>query len=313
MRLGPLKFGLCTPAALWLQSYDDQFATLAAIADAGFDHVYMADHVSFRDGSGKDGFVEVAALSRMHPTLGVMISVYLLPLRHPLPVARQLASMDTIAPGRMILGVGIGGDDRHEVEVCGVDPRTRGKLTNESLGIVRALMRGETVTRTGGFFEIDEARIRPRIKHPIPILIGGRADAALTRTAHHGDGWIGVWCSPKRYAAAVQSIAEQAQSNGRGNVEWLHGYQPWVGVGETKTQARQRVAQAMEAFYKVPFEKFERYVPYGRPDEIAETLNEHVKAGCRLMNLKVVAGDDAEEVSAGAEIRSHMLEANSAA
>lgn len=56
--------------------------------DAQIDHMYMADHISFHDGSGTDGFVEIAALSQLHPNLGVMISIYLLPLRHPLPVAR---------------------------------------------------------------------------------------------------------------------------------------------------------------------------------------------------------------------------------
>ena len=53
----------------------------------------------------------------------VMTSIYLLPLRHPLPVARQLSSMGKVAPGRFTFGVGVGGEDRHEVEICGVDPR----------------------------------------------------------------------------------------------------------------------------------------------------------------------------------------------
>ena len=94
---------------------------------AGVNHIFMADHVSFRDGSGTDGFVEIAALSQLHAEMSVMISIYLLPLRHPLPVARQLATMHKIAPGRMLFGVGIGGEDRHEIEICGVDPRTRGR------------------------------------------------------------------------------------------------------------------------------------------------------------------------------------------
>ena len=67
---------------------------------------------SFRDGSGTDGFVEIAALSQLHAEISVMISIYLLPLRHPLPVARQLATMHKIAPGRMLFGVGIGGEEQ---------------------------------------------------------------------------------------------------------------------------------------------------------------------------------------------------------
>ena len=76
---------------------------LADVAAAGVDHVFMADHVSFRNGSGTDGFVEIAGLSQLHPSMGVMISIYLLPLRHPVPVARQLATahwFDTRAAAR---------------------------------------------------------------------------------------------------------------------------------------------------------------------------------------------------------------------
>ena len=88
-----LKFGLATPSNFWKLDWPERQQTVAQIADSGFDHMFMADHVSFRNGSGTDGFVEVAGLSQLHPSLGVMTGIYLLPLRHPLPVARQLASM----------------------------------------------------------------------------------------------------------------------------------------------------------------------------------------------------------------------------
>jgi alkanesulfonate monooxygenase SsuD/methylene tetrahydromethanopterin reductase-like flavin-dependent oxidoreductase (luciferase family) len=149
----PLTIGFATPVALWTQPFERKHQVLAAVAEAGVDQIFMADHVSFRNGSGTDGFVEIAALSQLHPTLNVMISVYLLALRHPLPVARQLATMSKIAPGRVTLGVGIGGEDRHEIEICGVDPRTRGRRTNESLELVRALMTGKPVDYSGEFFE----------------------------------------------------------------------------------------------------------------------------------------------------------------
>ena len=301
----PLRFGMCIPERFWSVDIDGRRELAARIAAAGFDHLYMADHVSFRDGSGTDGFVEIAALTQLHATLGVMISIYLLPLRHPLPVARQLATIHKIAPGRMIFGVGVGGDDRHEIEVCGVDPKTRGRLTNESLQIIRRLMRGETVDFAGEFFNITQARIKPRIDPPTPILIGGRSDAALDRAARFGEGWIGVWCSPERFGQAVTRIAETAAAADR-KVEWLHGYQPWAGVADDKTTARRLVARAMESFYKVPFEKFERYVPYGTPDDIAAGLQPYVDAGCRLMNLKLVAASDNDEINGAIEVKSRL-------
>lgn len=297
-----MRIGLVPPDGFWVGSIDERRNQLQRMVDVGIDHVFMADHVSFRDGSGTDGIVEIAALSQLHPTIGVMTGIYLLPLRHPLPVARQLATMHKIAPQRMIFGVGIGGEDRHEVEVCGVDPATRGKRMNESLAIVRALMRGEEVTMNGDFFQLERARIKPSIEPAIPIIVGGRSNAALARTAQLGDGWLGAWCSVKRFREAVALIAEQAVAEGRLGVRWQHGYQPWVGVADTKEEARARLQPAMEKFYKVPFEKFERYTPYGTPDQVAAALAPYVEAGCSLMNLKVVAGNDAETVAAAGSI-----------
>ena len=122
-----LRIGYATPVGLWNESREAKHRILDDLFTAGIDHVYMADHVSFRDGHGTDGFVEIAGLSQLHDQLGVMISVYLLALRHPMTVARQMATMTRLAPGRVSLGVGVGGDDRHEIEVCGIDPRSRGR------------------------------------------------------------------------------------------------------------------------------------------------------------------------------------------
>jgi alkanesulfonate monooxygenase SsuD/methylene tetrahydromethanopterin reductase-like flavin-dependent oxidoreductase (luciferase family) len=92
-----------------------------------------------------------------HPRLPVHLAVYQLAMRHPVLVARQLSSFSELAPGRLVLGVGIGGEDRHEVAICGVDPATRGRRTNESLAILRRLLAGERVTHHGGHFDLDDA------------------------------------------------------------------------------------------------------------------------------------------------------------
>ena len=290
------------PVGFWSSDWERRQGMVARAVDVGINHLYMADHVSFHDGSGNDGFVEIAALSQLHPTVKVMISIYLLPLRHPLPVARQLATMHKVAPGRVLFGVGVGGEDRHEIELCGVDPRTRGRRTNESLAIIRQLMTGKTIDFDGEFFQLERACIKPAVTQPIPIVIGGRSNAALVRTGKYGDGWIGVWCSPRRFAEALQIVQSAATDAGRGDTNWMHGYQPWLGVGDSKAEARAVVAKEMEAFYKVPFEKFERYTPYGTPDEVAEQLRPYVDAGCRIMNLKVCAKDDNEAIEAAGVI-----------
>jgi len=297
-----LTIGYATPTNLWNESFEEKQDILRQLDEAGVDQVYMADHVSFRDGSGTDGFVEIAALSQLHPSMKVMISVYLLALRHPLPVARQLATMSTIAGGRITLGVGVGGEDRHEIEVCGVDPRTRGRRTNESLEIIRQLMDGEPMSYSGEFFQLDEARIKPAVRPSVPIIIGGRSNAALSRTARLGDGWVGAWCSVRRFREAVDIISTEAAEVGRTDVNWLHGYQPWVGVAATESRAKELVANEMEAFYKVPFSAFEKYTPYGTVEQVAAALRPFVEAGCSMFNLKVVAESRNESIASTAAL-----------
>ena len=103
---------------------------LARVHASGLDHVFVADHISFFTGLGMDGLIQAATIAALEPNLQIHIGVYLLALRHPLPVARQIASLCESAPGRLVLGVGVGGEDRHEIEICGVDPATRGRRTN---------------------------------------------------------------------------------------------------------------------------------------------------------------------------------------
>ena len=189
-----------------LGAWSGRFEELAAHAvDAGIDHLTVGDHVSFADGHGADGLIQATALLSAHPRLSVQTGVYLIALRHPAVVARQLATIALLAPGRFTFGVGVGGDDPSELELCGINPRERGARTTEALLCVRLFMRGEDVEFRGRFFDLRGA-IRPAPSVPIPILVGGRSDAALVRTGQLGDGWLALWVSPRRFAEAVDRI-----------------------------------------------------------------------------------------------------------
>ncbi len=81
------------------------------VVDAGCTHVFVADHVSFHVGLGMDGLMQAALIAGLEPRLQVVVGVYLLALRHPVPVARQIATLCESAPGRLVLGVGAVGDE----------------------------------------------------------------------------------------------------------------------------------------------------------------------------------------------------------
>jgi alkanesulfonate monooxygenase SsuD/methylene tetrahydromethanopterin reductase-like flavin-dependent oxidoreductase (luciferase family) len=273
-------------------------AFLAQAAEAGIDHVCCGDHVSFFTGMGFDGLIQATALAMLHPTLPIYSGVYLLPLRHPVLVARQLADLARLAPGRFIFGVGVGGEDRHEVSVCGVDPATRGLRMDESLAVVRQLLTGAPATFHGRFFDLDEALILPAPAAPVPIIIGGRSDAAIRRAGRLGDGWLGIWNSPRRFAAAVEMAAEEAAAAGRPGPPSRHAMQVWCGLADSREAARASLAPAMQAFYQIPFERFERYCPYGTADDVAEFLAPYADAGCVEFNL-VPQSPDPDQAIAG--------------
>ena len=257
----------------------------AAVAAAGIDHVTVGDHVSFAEGHGVDGLIQATALLASHPTLALQTGVYLLVLRHPATVARQLVTISLIFPGRFTLGVGVGGDDPRELELCGIDPRTRGARMTEALELVQRFMTGEEITFHGGFFDIREAAIRPATVPPIPVLVGGRADAALQRAGSLGDGWLALWVSPERFTAGTDLVEATADRVGRTGVSWRHTLQLWAAFDATREQAVARITPVFERSYDLPFERFERYTPCGRPEDVAGALAPYLSAGCRRFNF----------------------------
>jgi alkanesulfonate monooxygenase SsuD/methylene tetrahydromethanopterin reductase-like flavin-dependent oxidoreductase (luciferase family) len=287
-----------------LRAYRGRLAELTAIvAGAGLDHVTVGDHVSFAGGKGADGLVQATALLSSHPRLPVQTGVYLLVLRHPAVVARQLSTISDIAPGRLTFGVGVGGDDPRELELCGVEPKTRGARTSEALALLREFLTGEEVTFAGRFFNVEGAAIRPA-PHPSPaILVGGRSDAALRRTGRLGDGWLALWVSPRRYTEGVGLVQQAAEAAGRPSIAWQHTLQLWTGFDRTHERAVARLRPVMERAYGMEFERFERYTPCGRPEDVAAELEPFLRAGCRRFNLVFEADGLDAAAAAAAELK----------
>ena len=294
---------MMAPFGLLEESPEKTRAFLAQAGREGIDHICCGDHVSFFGGMGFDGLVQATALAMLHPTLPVHTGVYLLPLRHPVLVARQLADVARIAPGRLVFGVGIGGEDRHEVASCGVDPATRGRRMDECLTVVRQLLTGKPVSFRGEFFDLDDTSIAPVPAVEIPIIVGGRSDAAVRRAGRLGDGWLGIWNSPRRFADAVGIAATEGARVDRAEPARRHAMQVWCGLADSRQAARACLAPAMQAFYQLPFERFERYCPYGTAEDVAEFLAPYVAAGCTEFNLIPQSPEPGQAVAGAAAVK----------
>jgi alkanesulfonate monooxygenase SsuD/methylene tetrahydromethanopterin reductase-like flavin-dependent oxidoreductase (luciferase family) len=268
-------------------------SALTEIEASGIDFVSVLDHLTFWDGAGFDGLANAAAVAAAHPRIPISITVLILPVRHPVIVARQVSSISMLAPDRLTLGVGVGGEDRHEIEAAGVDPSTRGTRMNESLTVLRALLDGEEVTFAGQHFDLRSVRVRPVPTSRVPILIGGRSDAAIRRTARLGDGWLAFACSPERFAAATAAIQVEAELHGRGDTRFDNGLVVWCGYSD-RAAGPSLLAQEMESLYKLPFERFDRYCFQGSPGQVAKQLAQYADAGCGRFSI-IPVGDSLED------------------
>ena len=301
-----LRIGMFLPRPTLDASPAVRVEVLRAMADAGIDHVGASDHVSFHTGWGIDGIVQATALATAEPRLAVALGVYLLPLRHPVAVARQLSTFSQLTGSTLEFGVGVGGEDPHELEICGVDPRTRGRRMDECIRIIRALMTGDAVSFDGEFFQLDDARITPA-PTGITLVSGGRADAALRRAGRLTDGWIAAWVTPSRFTERRAVIERAAIDASRDQDLLRYGFQPWVGFGVDAAAAQAAVAAPVEAMYRLPFAKFERYSPHGTPQQVADALRPYVEAGCSSFNISAQADNWRRCVDGVAAVRELLL------
>ncbi|WP_344854123.1 LLM class flavin-dependent oxidoreductase [Amycolatopsis ultiminotia] len=271
------------------------------IAEAGLGHVTVGDHISFHGGTGFDGMVAATSVLAGHDSLRAVIGVYQLALRHPMAAARQVATLSQIAPGRLVLGAGVGGEDRSEVANAGVDPRTRGRRLDEALSVLRRLADGEPVDHEGEFFRLRDARILPAPAPRVPIVIGGSGDVAVRRTAEHGDGWMGIFCSARRFEDTVRKIRAAAETRHR-EVSWF-GLSMWVGLGRADLAAQRLLGERMQSLYRLPPEKFRHLTAAGTPATVAAALKPYIDAGARQLTLVVAAESVHDGIEMAGEVR----------
>jgi probable F420-dependent oxidoreductase len=134
-------------------------------------------------------FVLVAAMGAVTTTLRFTPFVLKLPVRPPVLVAKQAASVAALTKNRVALGVGIS-PWREDFDIMGVPFEKRGRRMDECMDIVRGLTAGDYFEFHGEFYDIPPIKICPVPTEPIPLLVGGHADAALRRAAVRGDGWM---------------------------------------------------------------------------------------------------------------------------
>ena len=142
-------------------------------------------------------------------------TVLVLPHRHPVLTAKILATLDHLAPGRVILGAGVGWM-REEIEMFGVPYARRGAWSDEAIRVMRACWAGERVEHRGEFWHFPPFASLPRpARGKVPIWIGGHTERALRRVAELGDGWHAAFPSAEKMKAGIQALEAACRRAGR--------------------------------------------------------------------------------------------------
>lgn len=161
-----------------------------AWADAqGFSCAVFAEHHFFDDNWIPRPLQLATAAAAVTKRLRVGSDIVVLPLHHPVAVAEEAALADVVSGGRFVLGVGLGWM-QSEYDGFGVPYRQRARIYENSIGVIRRLLAGETVSDEASHHKFRAVRIRPQPVHPIPLWMGAVADVALPRVARLADAWI---------------------------------------------------------------------------------------------------------------------------
>jgi probable F420-dependent oxidoreductase len=182
------------------------------LEEMGVDSLWLPEMVY---GHLVEPFIGMAHAVSRTSRLKVGSGLSVLPGRHPVLVAKQLASLAGLAPGRVLPVFGLRPARPGELALFPVPAGRRGAVFDESLELLRLLLRQESVSFRGEFFTVEDANIGPRPGKPLDIWLGGSAPGALQRTGRLGDGWLASLITPQEAAAGRQAIQAAAAAAGR--------------------------------------------------------------------------------------------------
>jgi probable F420-dependent oxidoreductase len=249
----------------------------------GYDSLWTGDHVAFAVPI-LDPLLQLAQLGAFTQRLQLGTAVYLLPLRHPVPVAKQIATLDRLLGGRFVFGVGVGGEFPAEYAACGVPLAERGARLSEAIPLLRRLWSGESVAHAGRFYPIPPTRMlpTPREEGGPPLWGGGRSPAALARLGRLADGWISYVVTPERYAAGLGQIARAAEDAGRRLASFGTGHLLFVVIDDSYEKAWGAATEHLSRRYASDFRAAaKKYAALGKPADVAERVSAFVAAGVR--------------------------------
>jgi len=275
----------------WQPGIDELISLVELVDRLGYDSLWVGDHISFAV-PVLDPLLQLAQAAVVSRRLTLGTGVYLLPLRHPAPVAKQVSTLDHLTEGRLIFGVGVGGEFPKEFEACGVPLNERGARLAEGIAVLRKFWTGEPISHSGRFYGLFvSVPMQPPPRQPggPPIWLGGRSEVALRRTGRIGDGYLSYVVTPEMYRAALDKIAVAATDAGRAPAPFGTGHLLFARLDDSYEAALDAATETLSVRYAMDFRKAaQRYAALGRAADVADRIREFHAAGVRHVILDLL-------------------------
>lgn len=308
------KFGLSlsTRAVLFDWATMDEIVDAARTAEESgcFDSVWVGDNLLSKPRVEAIVTLSAIAARTERVKLGT-ICLASFPLRHPVLLAIQWASLDVLSRGRTILSVCNGGSAQdgplfaNELETMGVRSSERVGRLIEGIKILRRLWSEDHVTHRGKYYQFSDVELLPKpVQQPVPILIAANpkpeqadeatVDRILRRIAKYADGWQTDATPVDVFRNRFNRIREYAAEQGRDSSKLDSCLHLMVNINENRERAYQEAETFLTSYYgagAVSRERAELWLAYGPPEAVIEKIQAYIDAGCTTPVLRFVAPD----------------------
>jgi probable F420-dependent oxidoreductase len=281
-----MLFGIGIPTCREGLAYPSGFANLQQIAhlareaeQLGFDALWGNDHLAtqhvvMETQADPPNFYEplitFAYLAGQTTRLKFIAATLVTPLREPVLLAKQVATLDQASNGRFLLGLGIGAY-REEFEAIANPPpkANRGRMMMETVTALRLLFNQRRASYSGSYYQFAEIELFPKpVQQPLPIYLSGNAPDAIRRAAQIGNGWILASASVDRTRESLDVMRAAVAEAGRTREEVEACVQVWVAIGETEQSARATLERSQH------FRRLRALKPDADADDLARLFAE---------------------------------------
>jgi len=281
-----------------------ELVALAQKADENplFDSLWVGDSVMAKPRPESIALLGSLAQATRRLKLGVGCMASF-PIRDPIVLAYQWATLDLISKGRMLLaactGIVAGGVSAREGGVWGVKDTQRGNRMAENIAICRKLWSEENVTFKGKYYSFDGVTVLPRpVQQPCPIWIAANpppmaAEIPLRRVARIADGWMTVNIFPGMFAANCAKLSEVLKEEGKNPAAYPNIEYHNININPDRNAALEESKRFLDEYYGPVFapQMVEAWTAAGTPAQCVEDLNKLAREGAKAITLRVTAWD----------------------